>query len=171
MSKKQCNRNLISRYEKSWLKSQPLNQDQIWIIDSSPCRSFGDQELDMSKIIKLGIPISRYVKSQCNLSHQIKVESGPLIPFLVRVSGIESWICQRLLTSGISISWYVKSWYNLSIQIKDESRLLIPVHVRVSRIACWRCQRNNATRMSISRYAKLRFNCSRWIKIRSRSLI
>jgi hypothetical protein len=49
---------LISRYAKSRLKSQSLNKDQIWTVDSSPCRSFGDQELDMSKIID--ISESRY---------------------------------------------------------------------------------------------------------------
>ena len=61
---------------------------------------------------------SRYLKSRSNLSRQIKVESGLLIPVLVRVSGIESWTCQRLLTSGILISRYVKSRCNLNHQIK-----------------------------------------------------
>jgi hypothetical protein len=105
----------------------------MWTIDPTPCRSFGDRELDMSKIIDIRNPmISRYVKSRCNLSRQIKVESGPLIPVLVGVSGIESWTCQRLLTSGIPISRYVKSRCNLSCQIKVESGPLIPVLVGVS---------------------------------------
>jgi hypothetical protein len=43
----------ISQYAKSRLKSQLLNQDQIWTVDSSPCRSFEDRELDMSKIIDI----------------------------------------------------------------------------------------------------------------------
>jgi hypothetical protein len=53
-----CQRNfatgiLISRYAKSRLKSQPLNQDQIWTVDSSQWRSIGDRELDMSKKIDI----------------------------------------------------------------------------------------------------------------------
>jgi hypothetical protein len=41
----------ISRYEKPRLKSQPLNQDQIWTVDSSPGRSFEDRVLKLSKNI------------------------------------------------------------------------------------------------------------------------
>ena len=81
-----------------------------------------------------GIPISRYVKSRCNLSRQIKVESGPLIPVLVGVLGIESWTCQRLLTSGISISRC-----NLNRQIKIWSGSLIRLLYKISwiRICKW----------------------------------
>jgi hypothetical protein len=53
-----CQRNIaigisISRYEKSQLKSQSLNQDQIWTIDSSQWRGIRDRELDMSKKIDI----------------------------------------------------------------------------------------------------------------------
>jgi hypothetical protein len=53
-----CQRNiatgiLISRYEKSRLKSQSLNQDQIWTVDSNQWRGIEDRELDMSKKIDI----------------------------------------------------------------------------------------------------------------------
>jgi hypothetical protein len=56
-----CQRNIatgipISRYEKSRLKSQPLNQDQIWTVYSSQWRGIGDRELDMSKKIDIRNP-------------------------------------------------------------------------------------------------------------------
>ena len=51
MSKKQYNKNVDFMICKIAIKSQSLNQDQIWTVDSNPCRSFGDRELDMSKII------------------------------------------------------------------------------------------------------------------------
>jgi hypothetical protein len=41
---------------KSRLKSQPLNQDQIWTVDSSQWRGIGDRELDMSKKIDIRNP-------------------------------------------------------------------------------------------------------------------
>jgi hypothetical protein len=36
--------------------SQPLNQAQIWTVDLTPCRSFGDRELEMSKFINIRNP-------------------------------------------------------------------------------------------------------------------
>jgi hypothetical protein len=56
-----CQRNIatgipISRYAKSQLKSQLLNQDQIWTVDSSQWRGMGDRELDMSKKIDIRNP-------------------------------------------------------------------------------------------------------------------
>jgi hypothetical protein len=118
-----------------------MNQGDTWqlfntcdVSRCTPCRSFEDRVLDMSNIFDIRNPISRYVKSRCNLSRQIKVKSRPLIPTLVGVSGIESWTCQRLLTSGIPISRYVKSRCNLSHQIKVESGPLIPALVRISGI-------------------------------------
>jgi hypothetical protein len=56
-----------------------------------------------------GIEFPNLSKSRFNLSRQIKVESGPLIPDHVGVLGIESWRCQGILTSRISISRYAKS--------------------------------------------------------------
>jgi hypothetical protein len=52
---------------------------------------------------------SRYLKSRFNLSRQIKVESGLLIPVHVGVSGIESWRCQVISSTEIPISRYAKS--------------------------------------------------------------
>jgi hypothetical protein len=46
----------ISQYEKSRLKSQSLNQDQIWTVDSIQWRDIGDRELDMSKKIDIRNP-------------------------------------------------------------------------------------------------------------------
>jgi hypothetical protein len=51
MSKKQCNKNVDFAICKIAIKSQPLNQDQIWIVDSSPCQGFEDRVLKMSKNI------------------------------------------------------------------------------------------------------------------------
>jgi hypothetical protein len=53
------------------MQSEPSDQALIWTVDSSQWRGIGDRELDMTKII--GTPISRYVKSRCNLSRQIKL--------------------------------------------------------------------------------------------------
>jgi hypothetical protein len=44
----------------------------------------------MTKSLDIRMPISRYVKSRCNLSRQIKVESEPLIPVNGEASGIET---------------------------------------------------------------------------------
>jgi hypothetical protein len=56
MSKKQCNKNVDFAICKIVIQSQPLNQDQIWTVDLTPCRSFGDRELEMSKFINIRNP-------------------------------------------------------------------------------------------------------------------
>jgi hypothetical protein len=38
------------------IQSLPSDQALIWIVDPSPCRSFGDRELDMSKFIDIRNP-------------------------------------------------------------------------------------------------------------------
>jgi hypothetical protein len=68
MSKKQCNKNVDFAICEIAIQSQPLNQDQIWTVDLTPCRSFGDRELEMSKFINIRNPISRYAKSRFNRS-------------------------------------------------------------------------------------------------------
>jgi hypothetical protein len=86
------------------------------------------------------LSISRYAKLRFNLSHRIKVESGPLIQVHVGVSGIDCFEMSKIITTGIPMSRYAKSRFNLSHQIKVESRPLIQVHVGVSEIDCSRCQ-------------------------------
>jgi hypothetical protein len=60
MSKKQCNKNVKIAICEIAIKSNPLNQDQIWTADSSPCRSFEDRVLEMSK-------------KQCNKNFEIAI--------------------------------------------------------------------------------------------------
>jgi hypothetical protein len=56
MSKKQCNKNVDFAICEIAIQSQPLNQAQIWTVDLTPCRSFGDRELEMSKFINIRNP-------------------------------------------------------------------------------------------------------------------
>jgi hypothetical protein len=58
----------------------------------------------------------RYAKSRNDLSRQIKVWSGPLIPLHFGVSWIESWRCQRILTTGIPKSRYAKLRFNRAVR-------------------------------------------------------
>jgi hypothetical protein len=56
MSKKQCNKNADFTICEIVIQSQPLNQAQIWTVDLTPCRIFGDRVLNMSKVINIRNP-------------------------------------------------------------------------------------------------------------------
>jgi hypothetical protein len=90
----------------------------MWTVDPTPCQSFGDRELEMSKNIDIKNPEIAMceIPTESEPSDQDVIWTVDLTP--CRVSGIESWRCQRILTSRIPKPRCVKSRLNLNRQIK-----------------------------------------------------
>jgi hypothetical protein len=68
MSKKQCNKNVDFAICEIAIQSQPLNQAQIWTVDLTPYRSFGDRNMERQVNNATRMSISRYAKLRFNRS-------------------------------------------------------------------------------------------------------